>query len=118
MVEEISAHTIPRMEIPKIMFQEEREMKRKIGLLALTLAAGATLAGCSNASTPNPSPSAPAVAPTASAAPSATPEVSPNTVTQGVQRAARDAEDKVEDILEGAGRKVRNADEQRRDDMR
>ncbi|MCI8651382.1 MAG: hypothetical protein HFF05_02935 [Oscillospiraceae bacterium] len=84
-------------------------MKRKIGLLALTLTAATVLAGCSTSSM-EPSPSAPAVAPT--------PEASPNTVTRGVQRATQDVEDKVEDILDDAGRTVRNADDQLRDYMR
>ena len=53
-------------------------MDRKIGLLALTLALTATLAGCSTAST-NPAPSAPAVAPTDSPLPTA----NPGTVSRG-----------------------------------
>lgn len=81
-------------------------MKRKIGLITLTLSLTAALAACGSTAE-NPNPSAPAVAPTASAHPS--PTTSPNTVTKGLDRAARDVGDAARGAVNGAGRMMEDA---------
>ena len=99
-------------------------MDRKIGLLALTLALTATLAGCSNSGAEaNPTPSAPAVAPTDSPLPTA----NPGTVSRGnidggmwnddlgrtagnaARGAVNDAERATRDAINGAGDMARDA---------
>ena len=95
-------------------------MDRKIGLLALTLALTATLAGCSTASV---DPSAPAVAPTDSPLPTA----NPGTVSRGnidggmwnddlgnsaagvARGAVNDAERVARDTIDGVENTVRDA---------
>ena len=99
-------------------------MDRKIGLLALTLALTATLAGCSNSGAEaNPTPSAPAVAPTDNPLPSA----NPGTVSRGnidggmwnddlgnsaagvARGAVNDAERVARDTIDGMENTVRDA---------
>lgn len=81
-------------------------MKRKLGLIALSLTLTAALAACSNtAENGNPDPSAPAVAPTASAQPTA----SPNTVTKGLEETARGIGDTARGAVNDVGRMAQGA---------
>ena len=76
-------------------------MDRKIGLLALSLVLGATLAGCGN--TASTEPSAPAVAPTGSPIPEVA--TTPDTVARG----RVDGGMWSDDVAPGAGNMARDA---------